>query len=183
MQTTEEESGDTTDFVDISAPPNPLTWRTRLKVKSVCTTDKLVGVTLFVSTALDQGQYGRTFQKVWRCHGSEDSISLHIRRVRLPLADDIAFRPSMFNKNYTVVEDAKLVVWMVDDIIWWKVKDADRYHIHKWALSRKSYEVYLQPPYSRPYKTFRQSCVPWFWRLLQIPRLSDRDFCPVEQGR
>ena len=89
----------------------------------------------------------------------------------------------MFNKNSTVVEDAKLVVWLVDDITWWKVKAADRSHMHRWALSRKSYKVRLQPPYSRPYKTFRQSCVPWFWRLLQTPRLSDRDVCPVEQGK
>ena len=165
----------------MSAPAEPWTWRSRLKVKYVCTTDKIVGVTLSVSTALDGGQYGRHFHRIWRCHAQQDKVTLKIRKVRVRVPDDIAFRPSLFNKKSSFVEAARIVAWMVDEITWRKVTERDRDRMHKWALSRKSFQVLVQPPYSRPYKRFPRSCVPWYWTLLQTPKVSDTAVCPVEQ--
>ncbi|XP_076438447.1 protein sel-1 homolog 3-like [Babylonia areolata] len=177
-ETNAEGDGDE-DFVAMSSPPDPITWRTRFKVKYVCTTDKIIGVSLHIATPLNTSHLHSW--KVWRCRGNDENIALRIRRVRIPMADDIAFRPSVLTPHSTVVDDAVVTVWMVEGETWTRTADRDKHRIHQRAISRKSFSVNIAPPYSRPYKTVRKGCVPWFWSLLQQPRLSDTGVCLKEE--
>lgn len=171
------------DYAELSSLPMEIHGLTRLKVEFSCTDpDKVVGVTLSVSTPLDKvGEYNRHFYCAWRC-GSHQDAGRRMRRIRLNLADDIGFRPSLFNPNATVVVAAKLFTWIIDEATWSKADMDDRRDIYKRALTRKAYIVRISPPYSRPHKRFPKSCVPWFWHYVQKNwHFTDLRTCPVEQ--
>ncbi|XP_025101243.1 protein sel-1 homolog 3-like isoform X1 [Pomacea canaliculata] len=171
------------DYAELSSPPIEIHGLTGLKVEFSCTDpDKVVGVTLSVSTPLDKvGEYSRHFYCAWRC-GSHQDAGRRMRRIRLNLSDDIGFRPSLFNPNATVVVAAKLFTWIIDEATWSKADTDDRRDIYKRALTRKAYIVRISAPYSRPHKRFPMSCVPWFWHHVQKNwHFTDLRTCPVEQ--
>ncbi|KAK7499889.1 hypothetical protein BaRGS_00008980 [Batillaria attramentaria] len=168
------------DFVSITIPSEgDLSWWTRVRIDYSCTsTDKLVGLTLLVSTPIDQGHYGRIYHKIWRCHGNEDSV-LQGRLVRLPLPDDLAFRPSLVNPTSIVVEAAKLMAWIIPEETWNTIPTEEA--PHEWASMKTAELVQITPPYSRPYKRFRRRCAPWYAKFVQRNhRFSDRGQCPLE---
>lgn len=184
VQSTEDDTV-ARDFVAITTPENKvISWRTRVKVEYWCSSsDKLVGISLFVSTPTDDGYYGRTFHKVWRCHGDSDKVMdtrmPRTRNLRVPMADDIAFRPSLLNPTSTFVKAAKITAWIILEETWKRIPAGEG--PHKWALSKTSKLVKITPPYSRPYKQFRRSCGPWYAKYLQKDhRTTDNDKCPVE---
>ena len=178
---------------------------TIITVRSACVPTKIVGISLLVSRLQDKGKFGIVLHKRWMCNArrslnattnsenhtyvhtdkyqnSRLASYLHTWKVHFPFTDDLAFKPSVFNRNFTVALSSNLVVWMMEHFRFSELNESEKKNAYNFTQQKKTYPINLLPPLARPLKTFPKSCHPWYWLLLQQYWNVTGDVCFEEQS-
>ncbi|XP_053372866.1 protein sel-1 homolog 3-like [Mercenaria mercenaria] len=166
------------DYIQIKEPLATISGAfTKVTVEYRCTEDKFVGVEVVADTNLDVSQ--KLFQKVWRCHKSNELSVIKLKKVKLKLPPEVAYNYNAFNKHVTVTSRSKVRIWMLDNDLWSSC--FRQRNCYTKSSVKVSYDVQISPPFSRPYYKPYKQCKTWGWDIVAMITFDIIPTCPCEE--
>lgn len=134
-----------------------------------------------VLSDVDKEPAVKVFQKIWKCHNIADTTNTKFKKVKVKLPPEIQYNYNALNKRIQFTNRTKLRAWILDPDWWNSCSTISNCYTR--STVKVSYDVIIQPPFSRPYRYASKNCRTWSWDVLTISTSYKIPHCPFEDGR